>query len=67
MAEKEANSFNVALRTALYKEGLSLVGVAYIEGKTVMRLLITNPDATKVDVDNFFARVKEVGSRLMQQ
>ena len=67
VAEKDANSFNIALRTALYKEGLSLVGVAYIEGKAVMRILITNPDATKADVDNFFARVKAVGSRLMQQ
>ena len=65
--EKDANSFNIALRTTLYQEGISIVGIAYIDGKAVMRLLITNPDATKVDVDNFFARVKEVGSRLLQQ
>ncbi|MFT5699478.1 MAG: glutamate/tyrosine decarboxylase-like PLP-dependent enzyme [Desulforhopalus sp.] len=64
---QDANSFNLALRTALYQEGLSLVGVAYIEGKMVMRLLITNPDATKADVDNFFARVVEVGNRLVQE
>lgn len=67
VGEQDANDFNIALRTALYQEGISLVGIAYIEEKAVMRLLITNPEATRVDVDNFFARVKEVGHRLVQQ
>lgn len=65
VAEKDANRFNLALRTKLYQEGLSLVGVAYIDGKMVMRLLITNPDAIKADVDNFFSHVVEIGNSLV--
>lgn len=64
--EGDANRFNLALRTTLYREGVTMVGVAYIEGKMVMRLLITDPDATETDVDSFFARVVEVGNRLAQ-
>ncbi len=66
VAEKDANRFNLALRTKLYQEGLSLVGVAYIDGKMAMRLLVTNPDAIKADVDNFFSHVIEIGNSLVQ-
>jgi len=66
VAEKDANRFNLALRTKLYQEGVSLVGVAYIDGKMVMRLLVTNPDAIKGDVDNFFSHVIEIGNSLVQ-
>jgi glutamate/tyrosine decarboxylase-like PLP-dependent enzyme len=66
VAEERANNFNLALRTTLYQEGLSIVAVAYINGKMVMRLLLTNPEATKEDVDTFFARVIEVGNRLLK-
>lgn len=65
-AKEDVNRFNLALRTTLYKEGISLVGVAYIDSKMVMRLLITDPDAVEADVDTFFNRVIEVGNRLMQ-
>lgn len=64
--EEDSNRFNLALRTKLYQEGLSLVGVAYIDGKMVMRLLVTNPDATKGDVENFFSHVIEIGDSLVQ-
>ena len=65
--ENRSNALNLALRTTLYQEGLSLVGVAYIDGKMVMRLLVTNPDVTKKDVDTFFAHVIEVGNRLTEK
>ncbi|BHH84574.1 pyridoxal phosphate-dependent decarboxylase family protein [Desulforhopalus sp. 52FAK] len=65
--EENSNSFNLALRTKLYHEGTSLVGVAYVDGKMVMRLLVTNPDATTADVKNFFSNVIEMGNRLIQQ
>lgn len=67
VAEENSNSFNLALRTKLYQEGTSLVGVAYVEGKMVMRLLVTNPDATTADVKNFFTSVMEVGRRLIRE
>ena len=62
--EESLNSFNLALRTKLYHEGTSLVGVAYVDGKMVMRLLVTNPDATIADVKTFFSNVIEMGNRL---
>ena len=34
--------------------------------KWFMRLLLTNPEGTQADVDNFFARVIEVGNRLLK-
>ncbi len=67
VAEEQSNSFNLELRTRLYQEGITLVGVAYVDGKMVMRLLVTNPDATKADVDSFYASVIAMGSRLIQE
>lgn len=65
VAEKDANSFNLALRTALHQGGINLVGMAYVDGKMVMRLLVTNPETTQVDVENFFARVIAIGNGLL--
>jgi len=65
--EERSNSFNLALRTKLYHEGTSFVGVAYVDGKMVMRLLVTNPDATTADVKNFFTNVIDMGNRLVQR
>lgn len=65
--EEKANSFNLELRTRLYQEGVTLVGVAYVDGKMVMRLLLTNPDATRADVDSFYASVIAMGNRLIKE
>jgi len=62
-AEK-SNIFNLELRTRLYKRGLSLVGIAYVADRLVMRLIITNPATTAGDIDSFFAQVLAVGREL---
>lgn len=67
VVEERSNSFNLTLRTKLYQEGIALVGVAYVHGKMVMRLLVTNPDATKADIDNFYANVIAMGNRLIKE
>lgn len=64
---KDSNAFNLQLRKRLYTEGLCLVGIAYINGETVMRLLITNPQARKGDIDRFFNQILSVGRELLGQ
>lgn len=59
-----SNKLNLELRTRLYQQGKSLVGVAYIDGRLVMRLIITNPETTRADIDVFFANVLETGREL---
>ncbi|HBG19287.1 MAG TPA: pyridoxal-dependent decarboxylase [Desulfobulbaceae bacterium] len=65
--EPASNSFNLALREALHREGVSFIGVGYIDGKLAMRLLLTNPAAEKRDVDAFFASLIAKGSQLLQE
>jgi len=67
VAEEESNRFNLALRTRLYQQGTSLVGVAYIEGSLFMRLLITNPAADKEDVELFFKALIETGRTILKE
>jgi glutamate/tyrosine decarboxylase-like PLP-dependent enzyme len=63
--EEHSNAFNLALRTRLYEEGRALVGVAYIEGKVVLRLLVINPEAEPADLDTFFAEVIAMGQSMV--
>ncbi len=65
--EEKSNEFNLALRTRLYQEGITLVGVAYIEGMLVMRLLIINPAAERADIDTFFSQLIAKGRELRQE
>jgi glutamate/tyrosine decarboxylase-like PLP-dependent enzyme len=63
--EKESNGFNLDLRNRLYQEGKSLVGAAYIDGRLVMRLLVSNPAAEQADIDIFFNTLVETGKSLL--
>ena len=67
VAEEGSNAFNLALRTRLYEEGTTLVGIAYIEGKLVMRLLVINPAAERADLDTFFHHLIAKGRELRQE
>lgn len=63
--KEESNRINLAIRDRLYKNGISLVGIAYIDGKVVMRLLVTNPESGRDDVKGFFQGVVEAGNELV--
>ncbi|MDK9708956.1 MAG: PLP-dependent decarboxylase [Desulforhopalus sp.] len=63
--EKNSNALNLALRTALYEEGTSMVGIAYLEEKAVMRLLVINPAMERADIDTFFHRLIVKGRELL--
>jgi hypothetical protein len=51
----------------LYQQGVFLVGIAYIDGRLVLRLLIANPQADRSAVDDFFKEVVNTGRRLQQE
>lgn len=59
-----ANAFNLALRTRLYRRGISMVGCAYIAGQLVLRLLVTNPAIGREDIDRYFADLVAAGREL---
>ena len=52
-----ANEFNLALRTRLLKQGSCSVGIAYINEVLTLRLLITHPDFSTRQLEEFFARL----------
>ncbi len=65
--EEKSNNFNLTLRNRLHQDGKSLVGLAYIDGRLVMRFLISNPVAEHVDIDNFFNELVHTGRDLLVQ
>ncbi|WP_456404802.1 pyridoxal phosphate-dependent decarboxylase family protein [Thiolapillus sp.] len=61
------NEFNLELRNRLFKRGISLVGIAYIDEKLTLRLLLTHPEYTHNDVDHFFDTLASVGKELLNE
>jgi glutamate/tyrosine decarboxylase-like PLP-dependent enzyme len=62
--EAVANDFNQQLRTRLYQQGLALVGIAYVGELLVMRLLITNTNVGRSEIDLFFRQLVELGREM---
>lgn len=60
----EANRLNLALRTELYRQGQTLVGLAYLGEQVTMRLLVLNPELSEGDIETFFALIVEKGLEL---
>lgn len=65
VADGDSDTFNNALRTQLYHKGISLVGVAYIEGRVTLRFLITNPQAKRADIESYFNRLLAEAKELL--
>ncbi len=51
------NEFNLQLRNKLYTQKLNLLSIAYIDKIFVFRLLISNPNMTKKDLDKLFVNI----------
>ncbi|MGD9947122.1 MAG: aspartate aminotransferase family protein [Desulfobulbus sp.] len=60
-------SFNKALRERLHRTGRSLVGTGLVNGELVLRLLITNVNVDKPEIDTFFRAVIETGRELLAE
>ncbi len=62
-----SNDFNNKLRTVLYHQGITLVGLAFVASTQVLRLLITNPAMTEEDVESFFKKVVVAAKELSKK
>ncbi|HSH09524.1 MAG TPA: pyridoxal-dependent decarboxylase [Oceanipulchritudo sp.] len=59
-----SDTFNKRLRNTLYQRGLWMVGLATVEGRLCMRLVISNTQVTRDHLKRFFEQVVEVGHEL---
>lgn len=60
-------SFNCALRERMHRRGITLVGTGYVNGEMTLRLLITNLNVGKTELDNFFQAVIATGHELVAE
>lgn len=60
----DLNDFTHALRTRLYTDGDTMVGLAYVDKSLTMRLLICNQLVEKKDIRTFFEKVCATGRKL---
>lgn len=65
--EPLANRFNQELRTRLYKRGRSLIGLAFIEKKLILRLLVANTNVGRREIDAFFEDVLALGEEMVAE
>ncbi|NLX19334.1 MAG: pyridoxal-dependent decarboxylase [Desulfobulbus sp.] len=59
--------FNQQLRERMHLSKRALVGTGFVNGELVLRLLITNINVDKPEIDRFLAAVIEIGQELLQQ
>jgi len=62
--EQNANRLNLAIRTKLYHEGISLVGYAFHGQQLFLRLLLAGHGLTTSDVDRYFSQLIHTGKTL---
>lgn len=62
-----AATFNQHLRERMHRSGRALVGTGFVNGELVLRLLITNTNVDKPEIDRFFAAVMATGQELLAE
>lgn len=60
-------AFNKALRERMHRTSRCLVGTGLVNGELVLRLLITNINIDKPQIDTFFRAVIETGRELLAE
>ena len=55
---------SAAICDLLDRESLAMVGHGLVNGRRVIRIVCVNPEQTEADLDEFFANVRDVASRL---
>jgi glutamate/tyrosine decarboxylase-like PLP-dependent enzyme len=63
----ELAAFTTALRNRLHRSGQTLVGTGLVNGELVMRLLITNVNVDKPEIDAFFRAVISTGRAMLAE
>ena len=66
-ADIPAEPFNLELRNRMHRTGRTLVGTGFVNGEMVLRLLITNINVGKPQIDRFFQMVIETGRELLAE
>ncbi len=59
--------FNQNLREQMHHSKRALIGTGFVNGELVLRLLITNVNVDKPEIDRFLTAVIETGRELLQQ
>ena len=59
--------FNRDLRDRMHRQGARLVGTGYVNGQLTLRLLITNVNVGKPEIDSFLQTVIETGQHLLAE
>lgn len=59
--------FNLALRERLHRQGTCLVGTGFADNQLTLRLLITNSNVDKPEIDIFFQGVINTGRELLNE
>jgi len=62
--EEDNDRLNLEIRENLMKKGLSLVNYGYLNGKVAIRLVISNPEISEKDLDEFFENFVQMGALL---
>jgi len=60
-------TFNRDLRERLHRRGASLVGTGYVDNQLTLRLLITNSNVGRTEIDTFFQAVITTGRELLNE
>ena len=66
-ADVSIEPFNLELRERMHRNGRSLVGTGFVNDELVLRLLITNINVGKPQIDDFFRAVIETGRELLAE
>ncbi len=62
-----AGDFNRELRDRMHRQGENLVGTGFVNGELILRLLITNINIGKPEIDVFFEAVQTTGRKLLAE
>ena len=65
--ETDLNEFNLALRENLRKSGQSMVNFGYIEEQLTIRMVASNGELTKTDIEQFFDNLSSTARILENQ
>ena len=66
-ADVNSGSFNRDLRDRMHRQGASLVGTGFVNGELTLRLLITNINVGKPEIDAFLQAVSQTGRDLLME
>ncbi len=65
--QENNDKLNLMIRENLMRKGISMVNYGYLNGKVSIRLVISNPDLSEGDLDEFFENFISMGNVLQSK